>query len=152
MVHISDLNIKTIGMSPALSCELHTTYRTTIAKPIARVASAIALPYGRFRSYWGRAAPMIYGGPVEKRASYNATARRGLVRLSESFSCFLFLRRLPSLYQDTMSFRKIITLSAGAPLPQIGLGTWLSKPNEVENAVCLVFCDFHTPGLSLHCH
>ncbi|TFK44982.1 NADP-dependent oxidoreductase domain-containing protein [Crucibulum laeve] len=34
-----------------------------------------------------------------------------------------------------MSFGKIITLSSGAPLPQIGLGTWLSKPHEVENAV-----------------
>ncbi|TEB37609.1 Aldo/keto reductase [Coprinellus micaceus] len=34
-----------------------------------------------------------------------------------------------------MSFGKIVTLSTGAPLPQIGLGTWLSKPNEVENAV-----------------
>ncbi|CAL1711660.1 unnamed protein product [Somion occarium] len=34
-----------------------------------------------------------------------------------------------------MSHGKIITLSSGAPLPQIGLGTWLSKPNEVEIAV-----------------
>ncbi|KAJ7251164.1 Aldo/keto reductase [Mycena haematopus] len=34
-----------------------------------------------------------------------------------------------------MSFGKILTLSSGTPLPQIGLGTWLSKPHEVENAV-----------------
>ncbi|KAJ6623933.1 NADP-dependent oxidoreductase domain-containing protein [Mycena sp. CBHHK59/15] len=34
-----------------------------------------------------------------------------------------------------MSFGKILTLSSGAPLPQIGLGTWMSKPKEVENAV-----------------
>ncbi|KAJ7647898.1 NADP-dependent oxidoreductase domain-containing protein [Roridomyces roridus] len=34
-----------------------------------------------------------------------------------------------------MSFGKILTLSSGTPVPQIGLGTWLSKPKEVENAV-----------------
>lgn len=34
-----------------------------------------------------------------------------------------------------MSFGNIVTLSTGAKLPQIGLGTWLSKPKEVENAV-----------------
>ncbi|TFK82385.1 Aldo/keto reductase [Polyporus arcularius HHB13444] len=34
-----------------------------------------------------------------------------------------------------MSFGKTVTLSTGAKIPQIGLGTWLSKPNEVENAV-----------------
>ncbi|KAI0076396.1 Aldo/keto reductase [Panus rudis PR-1116 ss-1] len=34
-----------------------------------------------------------------------------------------------------MSDGKILTLSSGQSLPQIGLGTWLSKPNEVENAV-----------------
>ncbi|KIP09055.1 hypothetical protein PHLGIDRAFT_68329 [Phlebiopsis gigantea 11061_1 CR5-6] len=34
-----------------------------------------------------------------------------------------------------MSFGNIITLATGQPLPQIGLGTWLSKPGEVENAV-----------------
>ncbi|KAJ2928624.1 hypothetical protein H1R20_g8435, partial [Candolleomyces eurysporus] len=34
-----------------------------------------------------------------------------------------------------MSFEKILTLSNGNTLPQIGLGTWLSKPHEVENAV-----------------
>ncbi|THH18317.1 hypothetical protein EW146_g2636 [Bondarzewia mesenterica] len=34
-----------------------------------------------------------------------------------------------------MSFGKVITLNNGKPIPQIGLGTWLSKPNEVENAV-----------------
>ncbi|KAF8633298.1 hypothetical protein AX17_004473 [Amanita inopinata Kibby_2008] len=34
-----------------------------------------------------------------------------------------------------MSFGKTITLSTGASIPQIGLGTWLSQPNEVESAV-----------------
>ncbi|PVF96762.1 Aldo/keto reductase [Serendipita vermifera] len=34
-----------------------------------------------------------------------------------------------------MSFRKTLTLSTKAILPQIGLGTWLSKPKEVERAV-----------------
>ncbi|KAG6830943.1 hypothetical protein H0H87_006704 [Tephrocybe sp. NHM501043] len=34
-----------------------------------------------------------------------------------------------------MSLGKQITLSTGAQLPQIGLGTWLSAPKEVENAV-----------------
>jgi len=34
-----------------------------------------------------------------------------------------------------MSFGKTITLSNGAKLPQIGLGTWQSKPKEVEFAV-----------------
>ncbi|KAG6828279.1 hypothetical protein H0H92_008551 [Tricholoma furcatifolium] len=34
-----------------------------------------------------------------------------------------------------MSFGKHIELSTGAKLPQIGLGTWLSKPKEVEHAV-----------------
>ncbi|EKM53699.1 uncharacterized protein PHACADRAFT_260185 [Phanerochaete carnosa HHB-10118-sp] len=34
-----------------------------------------------------------------------------------------------------MSFGNIITLSTGQKLPQIGLGTWLSKHGEVENAV-----------------
>lgn len=34
-----------------------------------------------------------------------------------------------------MSFGKTITLSNGAKLPRIGLGTWLSETNEVEKAV-----------------
>ncbi|RDB24967.1 Aldehyde reductase 1 [Hypsizygus marmoreus] len=34
-----------------------------------------------------------------------------------------------------MSFGKHITFSTGAQLPQIGLGTWMSQPKEVENAV-----------------
>ncbi|TFK65557.1 Aldo/keto reductase [Pluteus cervinus] len=34
-----------------------------------------------------------------------------------------------------MSLGKVIQLSTGAPIPQVGLGTWLSKPKEVENAV-----------------
>ncbi|KAH6916017.1 aldehyde reductase 1 [Coprinopsis sp. MPI-PUGE-AT-0042] len=34
-----------------------------------------------------------------------------------------------------MSFGKTIKLADGTPVPQIGLGTWLSKPHEVENAV-----------------
>jgi len=35
-----------------------------------------------------------------------------------------------------MSFQKTIQLNNGMTIPQIGLGTWLSKPHEVENAVC----------------
>ncbi|KAF9222468.1 Aldo/keto reductase [Gyrodon lividus] len=34
-----------------------------------------------------------------------------------------------------MSLGKLLPLNTGAAIPQIGLGTWLSKPNEVENAV-----------------
>jgi L-glyceraldehyde reductase len=34
-----------------------------------------------------------------------------------------------------MSFGKSITLSNGTKIPQIGLGTWLSEPKEVERAV-----------------
>ncbi|KAF9009828.1 Aldo/keto reductase [Hymenopellis radicata] len=34
-----------------------------------------------------------------------------------------------------MSLKKSITLASGQLIPQIGLGTWLSKPKEVENAV-----------------
>ncbi|EJD34999.1 Aldo/keto reductase [Auricularia subglabra TFB-10046 SS5] len=34
-----------------------------------------------------------------------------------------------------MSFGATITLLNGATVPQIGLGTWLSEPNEVEKAV-----------------
>ncbi|KAI0090799.1 NADP-dependent oxidoreductase domain-containing protein [Irpex rosettiformis] len=34
-----------------------------------------------------------------------------------------------------MSLHKILTLSTGATVPQLGLGTWLSKPKEVEHAV-----------------
>jgi L-glyceraldehyde reductase len=34
-----------------------------------------------------------------------------------------------------MSLGKTITLSNGSKIPQIGLGTWRSNPNEVENAV-----------------
>lgn len=34
-----------------------------------------------------------------------------------------------------MSLGKFVPLSSGAPIPQIGLGTWQSKPKEVENAV-----------------
>ncbi|EGO00594.1 hypothetical protein SERLA73DRAFT_178439 [Serpula lacrymans var. lacrymans S7.3] len=34
-----------------------------------------------------------------------------------------------------MSFGKVIKLSTGQDIPQIGLGTWLSKPQEVEHAV-----------------
>ena len=34
-----------------------------------------------------------------------------------------------------MSFGKILTLNTGEKIPQIGLGTWLSKPKEVESAV-----------------
>ncbi|KAM6502598.1 NADP-dependent oxidoreductase domain containing protein [Amanita muscaria] len=34
-----------------------------------------------------------------------------------------------------MSFGKTIPLNNGTSIPQIGLGTWLSQPHEVENAV-----------------
>ncbi|KAF9463537.1 NADP-dependent oxidoreductase domain-containing protein [Collybia nuda] len=34
-----------------------------------------------------------------------------------------------------MSFGKQISLSSGTTIPQIGLGTWMSKPKEVEHAV-----------------
>ncbi|KAH8994550.1 Aldo/keto reductase, partial [Lactarius akahatsu] len=34
-----------------------------------------------------------------------------------------------------MSFRKTLQLNNGKTIPQIGLGTWLSGPHEVENAV-----------------
>ena len=44
---------------------------------------------------------------------------------------------LHTLAAAEMSLGKTITLSTGAKIPQIGLGTWLSKPNEVENAVSL---------------
>lgn len=35
-----------------------------------------------------------------------------------------------------MSFGKTPQLNSGKTIPQIGLGTWLSEPHEVENAVC----------------
>ncbi|KAF8963621.1 NADP-dependent oxidoreductase domain-containing protein [Flammula alnicola] len=34
-----------------------------------------------------------------------------------------------------MSFGRVVTLANGSKIPQVGLGTWLSKPKEVENAV-----------------
>jgi len=34
-----------------------------------------------------------------------------------------------------MSYGKTLTIHNGNPIPQVGLGTWLSKPHEVENAV-----------------
>lgn len=34
-----------------------------------------------------------------------------------------------------MSFQKSLILSTGAPIPQIGLGTWQSAPGEVTAAV-----------------
>ena len=41
----------------------------------------------------------------------------------------------PRVLLPTMSYHKSITLSDGNQIPQIGLGTWLSKPEEVTNAV-----------------
>jgi hypothetical protein len=35
-----------------------------------------------------------------------------------------------------MSFRATIQLNNENTIPQFGLGTWLSKPHEVENSVC----------------
>jgi diketogulonate reductase-like aldo/keto reductase len=34
-----------------------------------------------------------------------------------------------------MSLQKTLQLNNGIAIPQIGLGTWLSKLHEVENAV-----------------
>lgn len=34
-----------------------------------------------------------------------------------------------------MSFKKVLPLSSGSTIPQIGLGTWLSNPGEVQKAV-----------------
>jgi len=34
-----------------------------------------------------------------------------------------------------MSLRKVLSLNTGKTIPQIGLGTWLSKPGEVKQAV-----------------
>lgn len=41
----------------------------------------------------------------------------------------------PRFLPPTMSYHKSITLNDGNQIPQIGLGTWLSKPEEVTNAV-----------------
>jgi L-glyceraldehyde reductase len=39
-----------------------------------------------------------------------------------------------------MSLGTTIALNTGSAIPQIGLGTWLSKPNEVEHAVRHILC------------
>jgi len=36
-----------------------------------------------------------------------------------------------------MSLSKVLTLSDGSKIPQIGLGTWLSKEHEAEHAVSI---------------
>jgi hypothetical protein len=41
----------------------------------------------------------------------------------------------PPYPSQIMSFGKVLQLNTGATIPEIGLGTWLSQPNEVENAV-----------------
>jgi hypothetical protein len=38
-----------------------------------------------------------------------------------------------------MSLRKVLQLNNDITIPQIGLGTWLSKPHEVENAVRCIY-------------
>jgi L-glyceraldehyde reductase len=48
-----------------------------------------------------------------------------------------------------MSFGKSVTLSSGALLPQIGLGTWLSENNEVEHAVEYAVKNAHYRHLDL---
>ena len=47
---------------------------------------------------------------------------------------------------DIMSFRATVQLNNGKTIPQIGLGTWLSKTHEVENSVCQCMrINPHTP-------
>ncbi|KAF9005259.1 NADP-dependent oxidoreductase domain-containing protein [Cyathus striatus] len=51
-----------------------------------------------------------------------------------------------------MSFGKILTLSSGASLPQISLGTWLSKPLEVMHAAkCAVHNGYCHLDLAMVC-
>ena len=54
-----------------------------------------------------------------------------------------------------MSFGKTLTLSTGATIPQIGLGTWQAPPGEVGAAVCefssSFFTIYLTPGTARVC-
>ena len=50
------------------------------------------------------------------------------------------------IFSLTMSFRKALQLNNGKNIPQIGLGTWLSKPHEVENSVCQYICAYIHPA------
>jgi L-glyceraldehyde reductase len=47
-----------------------------------------------------------------------------------------------------MSLRKSIQLNNGTSIPQIGLGTWLSKPHEVEQAVSRRVCVYAIGSLT----
>ncbi|PWY96924.1 hypothetical protein BCV70DRAFT_228886 [Testicularia cyperi] len=47
----------------------------------------------------------------------------------------VFTSNPPSTVLIIMSLNKTLTLNDGNKIPQIGLGTWLSKPGEVANAV-----------------
>lgn len=48
------------------------------------------------------------------------------------------------LFYDTMSATvKQLKLNTGASIPQIGFGTWLAKPGEVEKAVSSIRSEIH---------
>lgn len=47
-----------------------------------------------------------------------------------------------------MSLNNHIKLSTGALIPALGLGTWLSKPKEVEHAVSLIRYAYPSPQVN----